>query len=233
MSFDRLAPHYRWMEAVLAGRKLQRCRLAWLDEVRDCRRVLIAGVGPGRFLECAVREMRGSEFVCVDASGAMLERAREAARRTGESARVNFVHAALPEWEPERSDFDLIVTHFFLDCFPEPTLSQVVARLAAAAKPDAHWLLADFQIPARGAARLRARVVLALAYAFFRITTRLPAKRLLAPDDALTRNGFRLQHRRITDWGLLHSDVWRRTAVQDSANASWSSVSAERPLGNR
>ena len=229
MSFDRLAPHYRWMESVLAGGKLQRCRLAWLDEVRDCRRVLIVGVGPGRFLECALREMRGSEFVCVDASGAMLERARAAAQRTGESARVCFIHASLPEWESEEPDFDLIVTHFFLDCFPEPALSQVIARLAAAAKPDAYWLLADFQIPARGAARLRARVVLALAYAFFRITTRLPAKRLVAPDDALARNGFRLQHRRTADWGLLHSDVWRRIAVQDSANASLSGVSVGRP----
>ncbi|MEO6752515.1 MAG: class I SAM-dependent methyltransferase [Chthoniobacteraceae bacterium] len=213
MSFDRLAPHYRWMEAVLAGRKLQRCRVAWLDEVRDCRRVLIVGVGPGRFLESALHEMRAAEFVCVDASAAMLDRARAAAERTGQSARVRFIHASLPEWEPECADFDLIVTHFFLDCFPEPTLSQVVARLAAAAKPDAHWLLADFQIPARGVARLRARVVLALAYAFFRITTRLPAKRLVAPDDALQRSGFRLRHRRITDWGLLHSDVWTRTAA--------------------
>ena len=212
MSFDRLAPHYRWMEAVLAGRKLQRCRLAWLDEVRDSRRVLIVGVGPGRFLESALREMRGAEFVCVDASAAMLERARAAAERTGESERVSFIHAALPEWEPERADFDLIVTHFFLDCFPEPMLSQVVARLANAATPDARWLLSDFQVPARGAARLRARVVLALAYAFFRVTTRLPAKRLIAPDDALTRNGFFLQHRRISDWGLFHSDVWKRTA---------------------
>ena len=214
MSFDRLAPHYRWMEAVLAGRKLQRCRLAWLEKVRDCRRVLIVGVGHGRFLECALREMRDSEFVCVDASAAMLERACAAAQRTGESARVRFIHAALPEWEPARADFDLIVTHFFLDCFPEPMLSRVVARLAAAALPDARWLLADFQIPARGAARLRARMVLALAYAFFRISTRLPARRLVAPDDALTRNDFVLQHRRVSDWGLLHSDVWRRTVVR-------------------
>jgi len=212
MSFDRLAPHYRWMEAVLAGRKLQRCRMAWVDEVRDCRRVLIAGVGQGRFLEMAVREMRGSEFVCVDASAAMLDRARVVAPHTGECERVRFIHATLPDWKPERADFDLIVTHFFLDCFPEPMLSQVIARLADAATPDARWLLSDFQIPARGAARLRARVVLALAYAFFRITTRLPAKRLVAPDDALTRNGFVLQQRRVADWGLLHSDVWKRTA---------------------
>ena len=148
MSFDWIAPHYRWLEPLLAGRKLQRCRVAWLGEVRACRRVLVVGEGPGRFLERAVCAMPAAEFVCVDASAAMLERARAAVHRLGESARVNFVHASLPEWEPERADFDLIVTHFFLDCFAEPALSQVVARLASAAQPDAHWLLSDFQIPA-------------------------------------------------------------------------------------
>lgn len=30
MSFDRIAPHYRWLEAILAGNVLQRARTAWL-----------------------------------------------------------------------------------------------------------------------------------------------------------------------------------------------------------
>ena len=32
--FDRLAQHYYWMECVLAGRTLQKCRTAFLDETR-------------------------------------------------------------------------------------------------------------------------------------------------------------------------------------------------------
>lgn len=161
MSFDRLAPHYRWMERVLAGGVMQRCRLAWLDKVCDARRVLVVGEGPGRFIERAVVAMLEAEFVCVDASGAMLERARAA---VGKNARVQFVQASLPEWEPPIAQVDLIVTHFFLDCFPEPQLSQVVERLASAATADARWFLADFQVPASGARRLRARVLLAMAY---------------------------------------------------------------------
>ena len=34
MKFDRLAPHYDWMETWLAGERLQRTRTAWLDELR-------------------------------------------------------------------------------------------------------------------------------------------------------------------------------------------------------
>lgn len=210
MSFDWLAPHYRWMEAVLAGRKMQRCRVAWLDEVRGCRNVLVVGEGPGRFLEVAVAQMPDARFVCVDASSAMLERARAAVQG---NSRVGFVHASLPEWEPLPAAFDLIVTHFFLDCFPEPVLSQVVARLAVAAVPEARWLFADFQVPERGLGRLRARVLLALAYRFFRFATALPASRLVPPDEALQRHGFSLRHRMTANWGLLHSDLWARDAV--------------------
>jgi ubiquinone/menaquinone biosynthesis C-methylase UbiE len=207
MSFDRLAPHYRWMERVIAGGKLQRCRVAHLDEVRDCRSVLVAGEGPGRFLEVAVRAVPEAEFTCVDASAAML---KHAAARSAGGARVKFVHASLPEWQPQSATFDLIVTHFFLDCFPEPLLSQVIERLAASAKPDARWLLADFQVPPSGLRRLRARLLLGLAYRVFRIATALPATRLVAPDAALERCGFRLRRRIEGDWGLLHSDLWVR-----------------------
>ena len=210
MSFDRLAPHYRWMEAVLAGRVMQRCRLAWLGEVRDSRNVLVAGVGLGRFVGHALRVMPEARFTCVDASRAMLDRAGAAEEKACGAARVQFVHAALPEWKPEPAAHDLIVTHFFLDCFPEPALTEVVARLASGAKTDARWLLADFQMPERGLRRLRARMVLSLAYRFFRFITALPASRLFPPDDALRRNGFRMQRTMSANWSLLHSDLWSR-----------------------
>ena len=41
MGFDRLAPHYDWMELIVAGGLLQRCRLAWLGEL-SAERILLA-----------------------------------------------------------------------------------------------------------------------------------------------------------------------------------------------
>lgn len=213
MSFDRLAPFYRAMEFVLAGGKLQRCRLAWLDEAKDCRRVLIVGEGPGRFLTECVKALPESQILCVDASEAMLKHARLALQRTKtDSSRVKFEQAALPEWTPPQGEFDLIVTHFFLDCFPPEQLKLVVSRLASAAQPGARWLLADFCEPPRGFARWRARVILALAYAFFNLAAGLPARRLEAPDGYLEEHGLRLKERRIFEGGLLHSDLWETRA---------------------
>jgi SAM-dependent methyltransferase len=211
VSFDRLAPHYRWMESILAGSLLQRCRLAWLDEVADARRVLIAGEGTGRFLAACAPRMPHARFTVVDSSSGMLAQAEARWRRAGGAAdHLSVVHAALPEWTPPTGEFDLVATHFFLDCFPEPELRAVVERLSGAAAPAACWLLSDFEVPATGVARLRAKLVLALAYAFFRLATRLPARRLTPPEPALLAMGFHCRHRQTFNAGLLKSELWHR-----------------------
>ncbi len=210
MSFDRLAPHYTWMEAVLAGRRLQRARLAWLDRLAGAQRILVAGVGHGPFVPACARRFPKSELVCVDASARMLAAARQ--RLGSAAANVRFVHATLPAWTPPPESFDAVVTHFFLDCFPPAELREVIGLLAAAARPEARWLVTDFAVPARGWKRQRARAIHALMYAFFRPVTRVRARRVTPPDALLRAHGFALQARRAVEWGLVQSDFWTRSA---------------------
>jgi ubiquinone/menaquinone biosynthesis C-methylase UbiE len=206
MNFDRIAPFYRAMEAVTAGGKLQRCRVAFLDQIPAPRRVLIAGEGHGRFLPELFCRFPEASVTVVDSSRKMLNIARS---KVPES-KVEFIHADLREWMPESGNFDLIVTHFFLDCFPADELQRVIDQLGRWATPEAHWLLADFQ-EASGVARgLRSRLILKLLYRFFRITCNLSAKHLSAPDPHLLTAGF-TRHQRISlDWDLLKAEWWRR-----------------------
>jgi ubiquinone/menaquinone biosynthesis C-methylase UbiE len=210
MKFDRLAPHYDWMEALLAGGRLQRVRTAWLDELRGRQRILSAGEGHGRFAAACVARLPEAELTCVEASAGMLARAQ---RRLGSAAAsVRWQHADLLAQEPN-GPFDAIVTCFFLDCFPPDTLGTVIAWLTRGATPDALWLVADFALPPRGPARWRAQATHALMYAFFRRVAGLPARRLTPPDEGLRAHGFQLVARRDFDWGLLHADLWRRGPV--------------------
>ena len=212
MSFDRLAPHYRWMEWVLAGEKLQRCRTAFVRGIPAPRRVLLLGEGNGRCLVELMRAHPGARFTCVDGSGRMLERARARVRAKGlAGGRVEFIHADVFRWRAPSEQFDLLVTHFFLDCFRADQMKEVVSHLAAAAAPGARWLVADFCEPASGVSRWRARVILRAMYFFFRRVTRLPASRLTPPDEFLRGGGFVLRERRLSEWGLLHSDLWQRS----------------------
>jgi ubiquinone/menaquinone biosynthesis C-methylase UbiE len=211
VSFDAIAPHYHWLESLAAGEKLQRARAAFLREVRDCHSVLIVGEGDGRFLAACAAAIPGAHFTVIDASRRMLGLARERwLRAGGRPDRVSFLNLSLPGCELPRESFDLIVTHFFLDCFPRGLLEEVVEMLAAVASPLSIWLLADFAVPSRGPARWRAQVALALAYAFFRVATKLRAGELVPPDEALRSHGFTLKDRSVTEWGLLHTDCWVR-----------------------
>jgi ubiquinone/menaquinone biosynthesis C-methylase UbiE len=211
MSFDSLAAHYRWMEWLLAGRKLQRCRTAFLGRIHPPREVLLLGEGNGRFLEALLLAYPQARVTCVDASAAMLERARaRLAARDGEFSNVSFVHADIFSWIVPRKKFDLIASHFFLDCFLPDEVDWIVDRIAAAAAPNAQWLLADFREPAAGPARWRARLILRSMYAFFRRVTGLSGSRITPPGKFLQPRGFRLREQVITEWGLLHSDWWSR-----------------------
>jgi SAM-dependent methyltransferase len=211
MSFDRLANSYRWMERVLAGRTLQACRTDWLGKVLGARDILIVGEGPGRFLEVCAERCPKAQFTVVDSSQKMLE----LAKLTWEQGRprdnrAEFIHAALPDWRAPRDRFDLVVTHFFLDCFNDRSLRLVVELLAASASANSSWLLSDFCVPPRGLARWRAQCVLRIAYTFFRAATGIEAREITPPEPFLEAAGYHLKERKARQWGLLHSDLWLR-----------------------
>ena len=206
MNFDQLAPFYRTMEFLSAGGKLQRCRMEFLAEIPTPRHILLAGEGHGRFLPECVRRFPAARITVIDSSARMLE----IARGTVTSRKVEFIHADLLEWDGPPATFDLIVTNFFLDCFDPDPLAIVVSKLGTLATPIAEWLLADFEIPPNGPARLRSRLIIGLLYLFFRITTGLQTRALVPPEEFLATGGFTRHHRRTHDWGLLKSEWWRR-----------------------
>jgi ubiquinone/menaquinone biosynthesis C-methylase UbiE len=211
MSFDRLAPHYRWMEFLFAGEKLHRCRTQFIPQLRFARRILILGEGNGRFLLECRRIIPEAKITCVDSSARMLRLAKQRVETNGLSTEnIEFIHANALEWKPcER--FDAIVTHFFLDCFGHDELGLLVDKLAGFAEPTSAWLIADFREPKSGIRRLRAQAILWSLYTFFRLATGITAKRIVPPDSLLAAHGFQLRQRRESNLGLLYSDWWQRS----------------------
>ncbi|MEZ5287435.1 MAG: class I SAM-dependent methyltransferase [Vicinamibacterales bacterium] len=211
MSFDPLAPHYRWMETVLAGPLLQRCRATHLAAVSNAREVLVLGPGRGRFVRALLEAAPDAQLTLVDSSARMLACLRRDLHRLMPAAlpRVRLVHADARAWEPPGT-FDLVATHFFLDCFDPADLQVVVDRVADWTRPGSRWVVSDFQVPDHGWRRVRARAVHALMYAFFRVTTRISATHVTPPDPLLERAGFRLDGRTTSNFGLLHADLWSK-----------------------
>jgi ubiquinone/menaquinone biosynthesis C-methylase UbiE len=188
-NFDRLARVYRWLEYVAFGRDLERARTCYLDRLSACRSILVLGEGDGRCLAQLVRLAPEARIECIDASRAMLDRA--AARLDPAArARVTFTcaDAFTLSFDPHR--YEAVLTLFFLDCFNDDDVALLVQRIAPALRPGGFWLFADFVEPARGFARWRARVWLAVLYAFFRWQTGLHTRVLPASEAILRRAGL-------------------------------------------
>jgi len=211
MSFDLLAPHYRWMEALCAAGQLQRCRTALLGAIPAPQQVLVYGEGNGRFLVELCRRFPAARVTVVEASAVMIDLARARLRSAGlAGAQVEFIHADALIWQPPTAAFDLIVTCFFLDCFREDQLQHLMPTIANAATAGAHWLHADFQIAPAGLLRVCSRVIVGILYAFFRCMTRLQAHELVNVAPYLSDAGFTRWQRREFVLGLLFCDCWKR-----------------------
>jgi ubiquinone/menaquinone biosynthesis C-methylase UbiE len=211
MGFDRLAPHYDWMELIVAGGLLQRCRLAWLGEL-TAERVLLAGEGHGRFLVALSQRLPNAKITYLDDSGVMLDVARRRLEQVHPSImpQVEWLHASLPDWSPPAAGFDLVVTNFFLDCFDGALLKRVMDCLSTACVPGGQWLISDFTVPSHPAFRIPATLALWLMYRFFRVTINLPARALESPFPHMQANGFTRSHARDALFGFLTSQLWCR-----------------------
>ena len=209
MNFDLVAPHYRLLETIAFGNALQTARTYWIEQIPRPRRALVVGEGNGRFLCELLRAHPKIDIDCIDASRVMLALARARVRqlRPESLASVRFIHLDVLTWSPLNS-YDLLVTHFFLDCFPPDQVGAIVAKLARAARPAAIWLIADFCIPHRRFARIHAKFWVRMMYAFFRVFAGIPAKELVDPTPYLQCNGFVRSSRRLSRGGMLRSDLY-------------------------
>lgn len=214
MSFDAVAPWYRALETIAFGNALHRCRVACLDEIMSPRDALILGEGNGRFLCELLRAHPGVQVDCVDASERMLQLAHQRVENElpNRIEQVRFLRRDIRHWEPPKNHYDLVVTHFLLDCFLERELARVIKNVAFATKPDAGWLLADFRVPDRGFARLRARVWLEVMYQFFRLIAQIEARELIDPTPFLQAERFALARQHLFQQGMLKSELWRRNS---------------------
>ena len=210
-SFDRLAPAYRALERLAFGGLLHWCRTAHLDRLGACRRALVLGDGDGRFLADLLRAHPAIEADSLDISPGMLALARRRIMDVpGAAERARFLVADARTDPLPASGYDLVVTNFFLDCFRPAELAAVVNRVAGACAPGAVWVDGDFRVPASGWARPAARLALAGMYAFFQLTTRLPAGALTDPAPLLAANGFARAAEKTRARGFLSARLWTR-----------------------
>lgn len=204
--FNRLASFYRWMEWFTFGPFLSNCRLAFLPELRSRQSALIIGDGDGRFAAQLLKANPQVEVCAVDASEAML---RQLLRRAGNHAvriRTQLADARRLNFPP--GNFDLVATHFFLDCLSTAEVASLATELRGRIAPGAAWVISDFAIPDTFYGKLVAGPLVSGLYLAFRFLTGLSVCRLPDHRKALREAGFMLARQQKWLGGLLVSEMW-------------------------
>jgi len=206
-NFDPLARPYRWLEYMSFGPWLARCRKAHLAHLTSARHALLLGDGDGRFLARLLAANHTLTADVVDSSDAMLALLERRLHRAGFQHRVRLHHADALRWHPTRS-CDLIVSHFFLDCFFPHELEQLFDSILPHALPGAHWVISEFAIPPNPFAAWFARGIIRGLYQAFGWATGLRVRALPGYAASLQRRGLTLSQDQSYLAGLLRSQLW-------------------------
>ena len=214
-NFDRIARPYRLLEYLSIGRLLEKTRFTFMHRMQCAKKALVLGDGDGRFTAKLLQENDAVRVTAVDISPEMLRLMRERCSWAG--GRLKTVNTdALSFCREDSQKYDLVVTHFFLDCLSQSEVNELAALVASLTEPEAVWVLSEFAIP-RNAMRLPARVLVRGLYAAFRIVTGLRTSRLPDHSSALKSAGFMKVEMQSRMAGILCAERWvrRETVDQD------------------
>jgi SAM-dependent methyltransferase len=206
-NFNPIARPYRWLEYLTLGKALESCRLHFLPQLLTQRNALVLGDGDGRFLAQLLKHNPYLHADAVDTSSTMLELLRQRCEAATPDPSIR-THQANALTAPFGGPYDLVVTHFFLDCLTQPELDSLINRIKPTLTPNALWLISDFRIPA-GAMHLPARLFIRALYLAFRLLTGLRTTHL--PDHAtpLTQAGLTRIAQQYRLAGILTTELWK------------------------
>jgi cyclopropane fatty-acyl-phospholipid synthase-like methyltransferase len=208
-SYGRIARAYRWLEYLAFGRALHLSRRAHLSALAKADRILVFGAGDGRVLPEILSAAPHAAITSVDLDGRMTILARESVSRTGHGDRVQFVVSDARTYSPGVEPYDAVLTQYFLDCFTEPELEELVPRIRATLRSGAQWIFADFMIPPDPWWRkARAQLWIKLLTTFFRWRTGHVPRELPPMQAVLQRCGLRVASRRTFCGGLVVAAVY-------------------------
>jgi ubiquinone/menaquinone biosynthesis C-methylase UbiE len=210
-NFDPIARPYRWLEYLTSGPFLERCRFYYLGRLSHNRRAVILGDGDGRFTAKLLVTNTQITVEAVDISAKMLQLLSQRAAQLRPSAanRLRTRQTDAQTLNLEGQAYDLVVTHFFLDCLTEEDLTSLLHRLTPHIAPGAAWLISEFAIPSSGPMKPLSQLIVASLYRAFRLLTGLRVRQLPNYTPLLQQAGLTLIERKLHLGGLLASELWR------------------------
>jgi hypothetical protein len=133
-----------------------------------------------------------------------------ARHRLNSMPRVNISQGDALEYRLPQSTYDVVFTHFFLDCFNNSQVAILAKRLSDSLNSQGIWIVSEFRQSRYGWRKLFTYTSLSIMYCFFRYATGLQTRRLPDHTGALQNAGFAKHQERVSMAGLVASEWWER-----------------------
>lgn len=173
-NFNAVASFYDGLSRLVFGYHLKNAQIEAIRFIPQQSAILIAGGGTGWILEeIAGIIPQGLNITYIDKSSKMIELSKK--RNIGDN-KVTFVNNALENVSLPYTNYDVVLTPFFLDCFSAQTLPLIINKLDSTLKSDGLWLNIDFYLSSKSA--FWQKILITLMYAFFRLTSHIEATQL-------------------------------------------------------
>jgi ubiquinone/menaquinone biosynthesis C-methylase UbiE len=183
-NYDLVAKFYPALERCVFGFHLENARQAFYEAALQTERVLLVGEGNGRFLKSLLARKTGGSICVLEKSPVMIRLAKERIQHRGKTD-LEFIEADVRSYTTKQP-VDCIVTHFFLDQFSPPTQQVIIDRLNDLTTDDGTWINVDFTPPRT----IAGHALMWLQYTFFRIVSRVEARRCFDESTVAAQNGW-------------------------------------------
>lgn len=178
--FDKIAPFYDGMTKLIFGGSILKAQRIHLRIIPREASILVLGGGSGNWLVDFLKEKPTCKIWYVEASLVMLEKATQ---KLNFSNNIQFIHGT--HLDIPKTEFDVVITHFFVDMFREDQIMELAQQMSAKLKINGVWLVADFVNK-----NYWHRFLLWLMYRFFKIIDAIDVKSLPDWDQAIRSKHF-------------------------------------------
>ena len=203
--FNRIAPWYDSLTRLVFGKAILNSQLEFLSSVPPDSTVLILGGGTGAILPLLLRRIPTGSILYIEASSEMLKLAERNVPAEF-TTNIEFVHGTHDSL-PDGMVFDVIITNFFLDLFPDGDVGTICQQLSSRVRQHGLWLISDF---VKGD-RWWHGMMLWIMYRFFRFTSGISGSRLSSWELHLRAVGLRATASKLFFHGFIKSGLYTKS----------------------
>ena len=209
MNFDFIARHYNWIEKIIFRSDLEKFRSMNIELIKDAKSILLLGDGDGRFLEQVSKMGTEAQIVSVDSSAKMINLSKIRVKTS--HLNVEFNCSKIENFKPSESfNPDLIVAHFFLDCFTYDEALLILDRITRWAAVDAKFIITDFSITEKMSFHTVYQNILTnIMICFFSLFCGISARILPNIPKIMTSSGWNCLSRKRSRHGFINSWIWQ------------------------